>query len=230
MTDRDGMTITPDIMIRAYSVGLFPMAPDAGSADLDWYDPDMRGILPLDAFHAPRRLVRTVLSDHFEIVADRDFEATIRACAAPAPGREETWINERIVRLFCDLHALGYAHSVESWRHGVLAGGLYGVAIGGAFFGESMFSRVRDASKAALVSLVARLRIGGYALLDTQFGTTHLAQFGGIEIPARHYKQRLARALSLPAHWPDEHATPGVRDAIRQTISAMRGAATGGDP
>lgn len=147
MTDGEGMAITPDIMLRAYSIGLFPMAPDAESAHLDWYDPDMRGILPLDAFHVPRRLLRTVLSDRFDIVADRHFEATIRACAAPAPGRETTWINERIVRLFCDLHDMGYAHSVESWQDGVLVGGLYGVAIGGAFFGESMFSRRTDASK-----------------------------------------------------------------------------------
>ncbi|WP_244410129.1 leucyl/phenylalanyl-tRNA--protein transferase [Gluconacetobacter diazotrophicus] len=218
------MAITPDIMLRAYSIGLFPMAPDAESAHLDWYDPDMRGILPLDAFHVPRRLLRTVLSDRFDIVADRHFEATIRACAAPAPGRETTWINERIVRLFCDLHDMGYAHSVESWQDGVLVGGLYGVAIGGAFFGESMFSRRTDASKAALVSLVARLRIGGFALLDTQFGTAHLARFGGIEIPAWRYKRRLARALALPARWP------GEGEAIRREIAAMRPAATGHPP
>lgn len=223
----EGMDITPEIMIQAYSIGLFPMAPDARSARLEWYDPELRGILPLDGFHAPRRLLRTVLSDRFEIVSDRDFEATIRACAAPAPGREETWINERIVRLFCDLHAQGHAHSVESWCDGHLVGGLYGVAIGGAFFGESMFSRARDASKAALVSLVARLRCGGFTLLDTQFGTEHLAQFGGIEIPSWRYKKDLAAALRLPARWPDE-ASPLERDAIRHEIIAMRGGSDAG--
>lgn len=217
------MAVTPDLMIRAYSVGLFPMAPDAGTDHLDWYDPQMRGILPLDGFHAPRRLVRTVLSGQFDIVADRDFEATIRACAAPAPGRETTWINDRIIRLFCELHARGHAHSVETWQDGRLVGGLYGVAIGGAFFGESMFSRARDASKAALLSLAARLRLGGFTLLDTQFGTSHLAQFGGIEIPARRYKRRLARALSVPARWPDDRAA-GTAGAIREEMAALRGA------
>ncbi|MFS3133906.1 leucyl/phenylalanyl-tRNA--protein transferase [Gluconacetobacter sacchari] len=217
------MDITPEIMIQAYSIGLFPMAPDARSPRLEWYDPESRGVLPLDGFHAPRRLLRTVLSDRFEIVSDRDFEATIRACAAPAPGREETWINERIVRLFCDLHALGHAHSVESWQGGELVGGLYGVAIGGAFFGESMFSRARDSSKAALVSLVARLRRGGFTLLDTQFGTAHLALFGGIEIPSWRYKAHLAAALRLPARWPDE-TRPREREAIRHEIIAMRDA------
>ncbi|MBB2200173.1 leucyl/phenylalanyl-tRNA--protein transferase [Gluconacetobacter tumulisoli] len=223
MGKRDASRITPEMMVRAYSIGLFPMAPDAGATQLDWYDPDMRGILPLDGFHVARRLLRTVLSDSFTIVADRDFGATIRACAAPAPGREKTWINEEIVRLFCDLHAMGYAHSVESWRDGELVGGLYGVAIGGAFFGESMFSRCRDASKVALVALVARLRVGGYTLLDTQFGTEHLARFGGIEIPSWRYKQRLAQALAHPAAWPDDDQAAAIRQEIVQMRADGRG-------
>ncbi|PYD76869.1 leucyl/phenylalanyl-tRNA--protein transferase [Novacetimonas pomaceti] len=213
--------ITPDLMIRAYAVGLFPMAPDADATELEWYDPPMRGVLPLDAFHVPRRLYRTVMSGRFEIVSDRDFHATIAACAQPAPGREQTWINDQIIDLFCRLHDMGYAHSVETWRDGRLVGGLYGVSIGGAFFGESMFSRERDASKVALVHLVARLRVGGYALLDTQFGTAHLATFGGVEIPAADYKHRLRQAIAMPASWPDDGKSS-------QIVAAMRAIRAGG--
>lgn len=215
----EALEITPDLMIRAYAIGLFPMAPDAGSAELEWYDPPMRGVLPLDAFHIPRRLYRTVMSDRFEVVSDRDFRATIVACAQPAPGREQTWINAQIIDLFCALHDMGYAHSVETWRDGRMVGGLYGVSIGGAFFGESMFSRERDASKVALVHLVARLRVGGYGLLDTQFGTAHLATFGGVEIPATDYKRRLRHALALPAAWPGDGRGPEIVAAMR----AIRG-------
>lgn len=197
----DELELTPKLMRLAYSVGFFPMASSEEPDRLDWYDPDPRGILPLDDFHLSRRLARTALSDSFDVVADRAFEATMRACAAPAPGREETWISERIIRLFCDLHEEGYAHSVESWQDGRLVGGLYGVAMGGVFFGESMFSRVRDSSKVALVHLAARLRLCGFDLLDTQFGTTHLARFGGVEIPAADYKARLAKAVARPCRW-----------------------------
>ncbi|WP_281649443.1 leucyl/phenylalanyl-tRNA--protein transferase [Novacetimonas hansenii] len=208
------LEITPDLMIRAYCIGLFPMAPDAGAAELEWYDPPMRGVLPLDAFHVPRRLYRTVMSGRFEVVSDRDFRATIIACAQPAPGREQTWINTRIIDLFCALHDMGYAHSVEAWRDGRMVGGLYGVSIGGAFFGESMFSRERDASKVALVHLMARLRVGGYGLLDTQFGTSHLATFGGLEIPAAHYKRQLGHAIAMQASWPGVDHGPEIAAAM----------------
>jgi leucyl/phenylalanyl-tRNA---protein transferase len=195
------LEITPDLVLRAYRHGLFPMAETRHGDRLFWLDPERRGILPLDRFHLPRRLARTVLSGSFEVEADRDFLGTIAGCAALAPGRDDTWINAQIERLFTDLFRLGHAHSVECRQDGVLVGGLYGVAMGGVFFGESMFSFVRDASKVALVHLVARLRLGGFALLDTQFVTMHLAQFGAKEIPRESYRARLAAALELPARW-----------------------------
>jgi leucyl/phenylalanyl-tRNA---protein transferase len=168
---------------------------------LFWLDPESRGVLPLDRFHLPRRLARTVLAGMFQVEADHDFHAPIAGCAAIAPGRDDTWINAQIERLFSELYRLGHAHSIECRQDGMLVGGLYGVAIGGVFFGESMFSIVRDASKVALVHLVARLRLGGFALLDTQFVTAHLAQFGAQEIPRETYRARLAAALDLPARW-----------------------------
>lgn len=200
--------VTPELMLRAYQAGLFPMAETRTAERLHWLDPARRGVLPLDGFHLPRRLRRTVLGGQFEVTADAAFAATIAGCAEVAPGREDTWINADIERLFVALHRMGHAHSVESWQNGALVGGLYGVALGGAFFGESMFSRARDASKVALVHLVARLRMGGFRLLDTQFVTTHLARFGAHEIPRDAYKGRLARALDLPALWlaaPEAH-------------------------
>ncbi len=163
--------VTPDLMLRAYRAGLFPMAETRRGERLYWLDPELRGILPLSGFHLSRRLARTVLSGAFEIAADRDFGAVIAGCAEAAGGREDTWINQDIERLFTALHRDGHAHSVEAYVDGKLAGGLYGVVLGGAFFGESMFSRARDASKVALVHLVARLRLGGFMLLDTQFVT-----------------------------------------------------------
>ena len=193
--------ITPELMLRAYRHGLFPMAETRRGDRLYWLDPERRGILPLDHFHLPRRLLRTVLSGQFEVAADRDFAATIAGCAAAAPGREDTWINQQIERLFGDLHRMGHAHSVECRRDGKLVGGLYGVALGGTFFGESMFSTVRDASKVALVHLVARLRLGGFTLLDTQFVTSHLAQFGTAEIAREDYKGLLAAAVDVQARW-----------------------------
>jgi leucyl/phenylalanyl-tRNA---protein transferase len=168
---------------------------------LYWLDPERRGVLPLDRFHLSRRLARTVLSDAFTVTVDQDFAATIQGCASAAPGREDTWINPQIERLFGELHQLGHAHSVETRQDGELVGGLYGVAIGGVFFGESMFSMVRDASKVALVHLVARLRLGGFLLLDTQFVTAHLAQFGATELPREEYKARLVTALEEPARF-----------------------------
>jgi leucyl/phenylalanyl-tRNA--protein transferase len=198
---RRSFQISPELMLRAYRAGLFPMAETRQGERLYWLDPERRGLLPLADFHLPRRLLRTLLSGRFEVVTDRDFAAVIAACAAPAPGRADTWINADIERLFTELHRQGYAHSVECWREGVLLGGLYGVAIGGAFFGESMFSRARDASKVALAELVARLRLGGFRLLDTQFVTRHLAQFGATEIPREAYKLLLATAVTAEARW-----------------------------
>ncbi|HEX5326401.1 MAG TPA: leucyl/phenylalanyl-tRNA--protein transferase [Acetobacteraceae bacterium] len=198
---RRTVEITPELMLRAYRHGLFPMAETRRGDRLFWLDPERRGVLPLERFHLPRRLLRTVLSASFAVAADCDFAAAIAGCAAAAPGREDTWINPEIERLFGQLHRMGFAHSVETRQDGRLVGGLYGVAIGGVFFGESMFSAVRDASKVALVHLVARLRLGGFRLLDTQFVTAHLAQFGAAEISRDDYKARLAAAVEAPAHW-----------------------------
>lgn len=192
-------TVTPDLVLRAYRAGLFPMAERRDADRLYWLDPDRRGIQPLEAFHLPRRLARTVLSDAFEVRCDTAFAAVLEGCAASTEDRPETWINPDIERLFGALHEMGHAHSVECWQQGRLVGGLYGVVLGGAFFGESMFSRVRDASKVALVHLVARLRLGGFALLDTQFVTDHLARFGAIEVPRLEYRRLLAEAVDLPA-------------------------------
>ncbi len=196
--------LTPELMLRAYRAGLFPMAETRGSARLYWLDPEQRGILPLDAFHVPRRLRRVVRAARFSIAVDQDVPAVIAGCAEEGPGRHDTWINADIERLFASLARLGYAHSVEARVGGVLAGGLYGVAIGGAFFGESMFSTETDASKVALVHLVAILVASGFSLLDTQFVTAHLGRFGAVEIPRDEYRRRLAAALDAPrADWPD---------------------------
>jgi leucyl/phenylalanyl-tRNA--protein transferase len=207
--------ITPDLMLRAYRAGLFPMAEARGSARLYWLDPELRGVLPLDGFHLPRRLARTVLNGDFTVSCDTDFAATITMCAAPAPGRAETWINTEIEALFIALHRMGHAHSIEVRQDGILVGGLYGVTIGGVFFGESMFSRVRDASKVALVHLVARLRLMRFSLLDTQFITGHLAQFGTVEIPRAEYKTRLARAVEQDVGWDAAPEPEMLREAIR---------------
>jgi leucyl/phenylalanyl-tRNA--protein transferase len=206
-----GTEITPEVLLKAYAVGIFPMAESSDDPDLHWIEPDLRGVLPLDDFHIPKRLKRTVKSDRFEIRIDSDFDAVIEACAAPAPGRRKTWINARIRRLYSDLHRLGHCHSVEAWLHGELVGGLYGLKLGAAFFGESMFSRATDASKVALVHLVARLRAGGYRLLDTQFINDHLVQFGVIEIPRAIYQMQLGAALSVACGdfdvWPKTGVT-----------------------
>ncbi len=191
--------LTPEILLRAYSVGLFPMAERRDDPTLYWIDPEKRGILPLGAFHISRRLRRTVRRAPFEVRLDTAFREVMEACAAPAAGRAESWINEEIVRLYVELHRMGRAHSVECWRDGRLVGGLYGVALGAAFFGESMFSRETDASKVALVHLVARLVKGGFRLLDTQFVTEHLSQFGAVEIHRDGYRTLLADALDVTA-------------------------------
>ena len=214
--------ITPDLMLRAYRHGLFPMAETRRGDRLYWLDPERRGVLPLERFHLPRRLLRTILSGEFEVDADRDFAATIAGCAASAPGRDDTWINPQIEALFVELHRMGVAHSVECRRDGRLVGGLYGVALGGAFFGESMFSIVRDASKVALVHLVARLRVSGFRLLDTQFVTAHLAQFGAVEIPRDEYKIRLAEGLAAPARWSSA-SDPAAIDSEIRALAARSG-------
>jgi leucyl/phenylalanyl-tRNA--protein transferase len=189
------MRLTPAILLQAYATGIFPMAESADDPELFWVDPRHRGVLPLDSFHVPRRLKRVLRRADVAVRCDTAFEAVMRGCAEASETRPSTWINDEIVRLYSALFAHGAAHSVECWHDGQLVGGLYGVSLGAAFFGESMFSRVTDASKIALVHLVARLRLGGYRLLDTQFLTPHLAQFGGIEIPRARYHRLLAGAL-----------------------------------
>jgi leucyl/phenylalanyl-tRNA--protein transferase len=198
------IALTPELLLRAYAAGIFPMAETAEDPDVFWVDPEQRGILPLDGFHLPRRLARTLRQDVFDVRCNAAFEAVVRGCAEPTPERPKTWINEEIVRLYAALHRLGFAHSVETWRGGELVGGLYGVALGAAFFGESMYSRVTDASKVALTQLVARLRLGGFRLLDTQFVTEHLQQFGAIEISRAQYHRRLTAAIQLKAYLPRE--------------------------
>lgn len=189
--------LTADDLIECYRHGVFPMAEARDSDELNLVDPHLRGVFPLHAFHVPKRLARTVRQDRFEVRADTAFAAVVAECAEPEGDyRDETWINADIERLYGELHARGQAHSVECWQEGELVGGLYGVSIGAAFFGESMFSRETDASKVALVHLVGRLIIGGYRLLDAQFHTDHLAQFGIEEIPRAEYQVRLAGALA----------------------------------
>lgn len=190
------MEITPGLLLRAYTHGLFPMAKSAESDELYWFDPPLRGVLPLEDFYVPRRLRREVRRETFTVRCDTAFALVMKACAEPASDRPTTWINDRIVELYGVLHEAGHAHSVECWQGDRLVGGLYGVSINRAFFGESMFSRVANASKVALVHLVALLRHGGFTLLDTQFTTEHLRQFGGIEIPQADYKARLAEAMN----------------------------------
>lgn len=195
------MKLTPEILLRAYAAGIFPMAEDRADPTLYWIDPEQRGILPLEAFHISRRLARKVRQDVYRVTIDVAFQEVIESCAAPARGRETTWINDEIIALYTGLAEMGHAHSVESWVDGRLVGGLYGISLGGAFFGESMFSAATDASKVALVHLVARLKAGGYTLLDTQFVTEHLATFGAIEISREAYHERLAMALRHPGNF-----------------------------
>lgn len=186
-------------LLDCYARGVFPMAEGRDDPRIYLLDPDQRGILPLEEFHIPRRLQRSVRQDIFQVSINLDFQAVVAGCCEAAPGREETWINDGIFSLYTELHRRGHAHSVECWRGDDLVGGLYGVSIGGAFFGESMFSMQRDASKVALVHLLARLKAGGYALLDTQFTTGHLETFGARSIARADYKARLALALELKA-------------------------------
>jgi leucyl/phenylalanyl-tRNA--protein transferase len=192
-------TITPELLLRAYAAGIFPMGENRDDPTLYWIDPERRGVIPLAGFHVPRRLARTIRGSDDWAIVDRSFDTVVRACAAPARGRNTTWINDEILRLYGELHRRGHAHSVEIWRNERLIGGLYGVVLGAAFFGESMFSLERDASKVALVHLVARLRAGGFRLLDTQFVTEHLSRFGTIELARVDYHRLLAQAIDQSA-------------------------------
>ena len=214
--------LTPDILIEAYSAGIFPMAESADDPELFWVDPTRRGIIPLDALHVPRRLKRVLRGGGLQVRCDTQFEAVIRGCAEASDTRPTTWINDEIVQLYSALFARGAAHSVECWHEGELVGGLYGVSLGAAFFGESMFSRMTDASKVALVHLVTRLRVGGYRLLDTQFLTPHLAQFGGVEVTRARYHRMLAEALRYRAVFP--------RDLPGDLPEGGAGGGAGGDP
>ncbi len=216
----DEIALTPDLMLRAYAVGIFPMAESVDDDRLAWFDPDPRGILPLDGFHLSRRLARTVRTTSFRVTADRDFAGVIDGCAGGGFSRPSTWISGRIRTLCLELHAMGFAHSIEVWREDELVGGLYGVALKSAFFGESMFSRARDASKIALVHLVARLVRGGYRLLDTQFATEHLEQFGATEIPRAEYRRRLALALAAEGRFQWEEEGAGSADAVVSLVQS----------
>jgi leucyl/phenylalanyl-tRNA--protein transferase len=193
------LEITPDLLLQAYRIGVFPMGERRDDPKLYWLDPRLRAVLPLDGFHLPRRLARTVRSGHFEVAADTAFPDVLRACAEPRPGHPESWINEPIIGLYTELHRRGHAHSIECRRDGRLVGGLYGVSVGAAFFGESMFSRERDASKVALVHLMARLIKGGFRLLDCQFMTEHLRSFGAVEMPREEFRELLADAVDREA-------------------------------
>src|SRR6202021_933935 len=204
--------ITPEVLLKAYSCGIFPMAESADDPALYWIEPERRGIIPLERFHVPDRLARTVRADRFTVVVDRDFDAVIDGCSQPVPGRSRTWINARIRNLYRKLYERGDCHTVEVYDGGELVGGLYGVSLGRAFFGESMFHRARDASKVALVHLVARLRAGGFRLLDTQFVTDHLKTFGAVEVPRKQYHKQLAEALVGEADFaalPLDRSIPG---------------------
>ena len=203
MHDGTRLEITPEILLKAYAAGIFPMAEDADDPALYWVEPRARGVLPLDAFRVSRRLARTVRSDAFEVRSDVDFEAVIAGCAAPRGDGARTWINARIRELYGALFDQGHAHTIEVYAGSPrrLVGGLYGVSLGAAFFGESMFHEARDASKVALVHLMGRLRAGGYQLADTQFVTDHLAQFGAQALPRHVYRRRLGEALEGRGHW-----------------------------
>ena len=188
--------ITPDLVLKAYAYGVFPMAKSRDDSDVFWVQPKLRGVLPLDNFHLPRSLRKRLRQGTFTITIDQDFDSVMAGCAETSETRADTWINDRILKLFSALHQAGGAHSIEVWKDGALAGGLYGLAMGAAFFGESMFSRKTDASKVALTHLVGILKQGGFTLLDTQFITDHLARFDTIEISQQDYLTQLSEALT----------------------------------
>ena len=217
MANRDNVLLglTPDVLLKAYSCGIFPMAESAEDPALFWIETEERGIIPLDAFHVPARLARTVRATRFRCVCDRDFSAVIEGCAEPGPKRARTWINAPIRKLYGGLFEMGHCHTVEVYDGEELVGGLYGVSLGAAFFGESMFHRARDASKIALVHLVARLRLGGFALLDTQFLTDHLKTFGAAEVPQERYGRLLAKAIREEADMAVFARTLSGAEAVR---------------
>lgn len=225
MTSRDtsNSEITPEVLLRAYACGIFPMAESADDPSLFWVEPEMRGVIPLNGFRIASRLARTVRSDAFTVTVDRAFKAVIAGCAAPQAGRNDTWINTRIRDLYIGLHEIGHAHSVEVWQDDDLAGGLYGVSLGRAFFGESMFHRARDASKVGLVHLVARLIAGGFELLDTQYVTEHLRSFGAVEIPRGRYTALLDKALKGNAEFDKLPPDRRLSGAEALAIIAERG-------
>ena len=229
MASRDDIAIeiTPEVLLKAYACGIFPMAESADDPALYWIEPQARGILPLDQVHVPKRLARTIRAQQFEVHVDSDFKGVIAGCATSRPGRRSTWINARIRQLYGALFDAGHCHTVETWREGRLVGGLYGVALGGAFFGESMFSTETDASKVALVYLVARLIAGRFTLLDTQFVTDHLRQFGTIELDKRAFHRALERALgqdcdflALDTAAPADDVLAIIRRAAQTTPAA----------
>ncbi len=220
--------LSPALLLRAYALGVFPMARDRDDPCIQWVAPMERGILPLERFRVPRRLRRTVRQERFTVRCNSAFADVIAACAAPGAGRTDTWINREIERAFVALHDTGHAHSVEAWLDDRLVGGLYGVSLGSAFFGESMFSLAPDASKVSLVHLVARMRLGGYTLLDTQFVTPHLRQFGAIEIPAATYLARLDRALRQSAtFYSTAESASAAASAAASRSAALRAAVAG---
>ncbi|MGF1630062.1 MAG: leucyl/phenylalanyl-tRNA--protein transferase [Kiloniellaceae bacterium] len=213
------MQLTPDLLLRAYAIGIFPMAESRVDPELHWIDPDMRGILPLDTFRLPRKLRAKLRRGVFDVRCNFAFQEVIRGCAEPAENRPDTWINPVIEQLYNDLFDMGFAHSVECWRNDELVGGLYGVSLGAAFFGESMFSRATDASKIALAQLVLRLRKGGFQLLDTQFTTPHLSRFGVTEIPREDYRRMLTKAVSGSATFYSGAVSDAELEAFLQSTT-----------
>ncbi len=219
------MLLTPELLLRAYAVGIFPMAESRRDPQVHWIDPDMRGIIPLDRVHLPRKLRRAVLKSAIEVRCDTAFGEVVEGCAQPLPNRPDTWINPTIQKLYTELFEQGFAHSVEAWERdddGVpqLVGGLYGVSLGSAFFGESMFSRISNASKIALVHLIVRLRKANYVLLDTQFTTPHLRQFGAIDVPREHYKAQLTKALSSVSRFPQDLSRQELESGVAELTSS----------
>ena len=215
--------LTPQTLISSYASGYFPMSESRDTTELYWFNPARRGVLPLDDFHIPSGLKKFLKKNPFQTRIDADFEGVIRSCAELGQTRKETWINDEIIQAYCELHRMGHAHSVESWREGKLVGGLYGVSLGGAFFGESMFSRESEASKVALVHLVELLNEAGYTLLDTQFVNDHLKQFGVKEIVKRTYMARLDKALKVEPNPSSLFSTVSVRRGFASSSSSSNG-------
>ena len=212
--------LTPQLVLQAYPLGYFPMSEDRHAREVFWVRPDVRGVLPIRGLHVPRSLKKRVRQAPFDVRVDTAFTSVMEGCAAPQTDRWQTWINDQILDTYAELHEMGFAHSVEAWMDGALVGGLYGVSIGGAFFGESMFSVVTDASKVCLVHLAARLAVGGYVLHDTQFTTDHLRRFGAEDVPARDYARRLKRAMAARgdfAAMPLQVSGSAILQSITQT-------------